>query len=135
MFASSSSNDSPLDIELCRLQLERDGLHFEWRSTATEAGVRAALREFQPDIVICDYSPAAVRREALTLYPSTGFEAARPRALGFDHEDVAGNAWQAGAIDCLAGTNHAPLAARSSTRAQRVIARRRYEARIQRISN
>ena len=41
--------DNPLDVELVRLQLERDGLHFEWRIVSSEATLRSALREFEPD--------------------------------------------------------------------------------------
>ena len=60
--------DNPLDVELVRLQLERDGLHFESRVAASEAGLRAALREFEPDVVLCDYSmPGYSGREAVQL--------------------------------------------------------------------
>ncbi len=78
--------DNPLDVELCRLQLERDGLHIEWRSTASEQGVRAALREFQPDIVISDYSmPGFSGRDALNLIHQLEPKLRGDRALRLHH--------------------------------------------------
>src|ERR1041385_8342649 len=58
--------DNPLDVELVRLQLERDGLQFDWQVATSEASLRVALREFEPDVVLCDYSmPGYSGREAV----------------------------------------------------------------------
>src|SRR6185369_8312748 len=60
--------DNPLDVEILRLQLERDGLHFDWRIATSEAALRIALREFEPDLVLCDYSmPGYSGRDAIHL--------------------------------------------------------------------
>ncbi len=128
--------DNPLDVELCRLQLERDGLHFEWRSTASEAGVRSALREFQPDIVISDYSmPGFSGRDALNLIHRLDPKLPVIVLSGAITEDVAVECLQEGATDCLAKQTMPRLPPAVRRALNEVIARRRYEARIQRISN
>jgi diguanylate cyclase (GGDEF)-like protein len=128
--------DNPLDIELCRLQLERDGLHFEWQSTASAAGVRAALRKFQPDIVICDYSmPGFNGRDALNLIHRLDAKLPIIVLSGSITEEVALECLQEGATDCLAKQTMPRLPPAVRRALNEVIARRRYEARIQRISN
>jgi diguanylate cyclase (GGDEF)-like protein len=128
--------DNPLDIELTRLQLERDGLRFESRATSSEAGVRAAMRDFAPDIVLCDYSmPGYSGRDALELVHRMDSKVPVLVLSGAITEDVAVECLQAGASDCLA--KHAlPRVGPAVRRAlNEVIARRRYEARIRRMSN
>src|ERR1700740_651883 len=48
--------DSADDVEFARRALCRDGLHFSWRQVATEPELLCALRDFRPDIVLCDYA-------------------------------------------------------------------------------
>src|SRR5688572_11335990 len=127
--------DNPLDIELCRLHLERDGLRFEWRAAASEASVRLALREFEPDIVLCDYSmPGFSGRHALEL-----IHKADPRLpvlvlSGTITEDMAVDCLRAGASDCLAKHALARVAPAVRRALGEVEARRRYEARLQRLA-
>jgi diguanylate cyclase (GGDEF)-like protein len=128
--------DNPLDVELCRLQLERDGLHFEWRSACSESTLRTALREFRPDIVLCDYAlPGYSGRDALYLIHR--FDAKLPVLVlsGAITEEVAVECLKTGAADCLA-KQALPRVAPAVRRAlNEVIARRKYEARLQRMSN
>src|SRR5215470_11317125 len=95
--------DNPLDVELVRLQLERDGLHFEWRVATGEAALRTTLREFEPDVVLCDYSmPGYSGRDAVNLIHR--FDARLPVLLlsGALTEDLAVECLKSGAVDCLA---------------------------------
>ncbi len=60
--------DDPTDVTLARRELERDGLQFTWRCVANEAEMRAALEEFAPDVVLCDYTiPGYSGQAALDL--------------------------------------------------------------------
>jgi diguanylate cyclase (GGDEF)-like protein len=128
--------DNPLDIELVRLQLERDGLHFEWRAATSEATLRAALREFEPDLVLCDYSmPGYSGRDAVQLIHRLDARLPVLVLSGSITEDVAVECLNTGATDCLAKhalTRVAPAVRRALNE---VIARKKYEARLQRMSN
>ena len=128
--------DNPLDVELVRLQLERDGLHFEWRIASSEAALRAALREFEPDLVLCDYSmPGFSGRAAMDLIHRVDSKMPVLVLSGSITEDVAVECLKSGAADCLA--KHAlPRVAPAVRRAlNEVIARKKFEARLQRMSN
>jgi diguanylate cyclase (GGDEF)-like protein len=128
--------DNPLDVELVRLQLERDGLQFEWRVAASEASLRLALREFEPDVVLCDYSmPGYSGREAVQLIHR--HDAKLPVLLlsGAITEDVAVECLNTGAADCLAKHALARVAPAVRRALNEVIARKKYEARLQRMSN
>ena len=48
--------DAEDDAEFARRELVRDGLRFTWQRVATESGLRRALHEFRPHVVLCDYS-------------------------------------------------------------------------------
>jgi diguanylate cyclase (GGDEF)-like protein/PAS domain S-box-containing protein len=52
LFVDDEDNDVAL---ACRV-LARDGLDFEWRRVGDESGLRTALSDFEPDVVICDYN-------------------------------------------------------------------------------
>ena len=128
--------DNPLDVELVRLQLERDGLHFDWRIASSEATLRAALREFEPDLVLCDYSmPGYSGLDAMSLIHRVDAKMPVLVLSGSITEDVAVQCLKSGAADCLA--KHAlPRVAPAVRRAlNEVIARKKYEARLQRVSN
>jgi diguanylate cyclase (GGDEF)-like protein/PAS domain S-box-containing protein len=49
-------DDEELDVVLARRLLERDGIEFEWRLAVNEAELRRTLAEFEPDVVLCDYT-------------------------------------------------------------------------------
>ena len=128
--------DNPLDVEIVRLQLERDGLQFEWRVATSEATLRSTLREFEPDVVLCDYSmPGYSGRDAMKLIHRIDARTPVLVLSGSITEDVAVECLKTGAADCLA--KHAlPRVAPAVRRAlNEVIARKKYEARLQRMSN
>ena len=128
--------DNPLDVELVRLQLERDGLHFESRVAASEAGLRAALREFEPDVVLCDYSmPGYSGREAVQLIHRLDSKLPVLVLSGSITEDVAVECLKTGAADCLAKQALGRVAPAVRRALNEVIARKKYETRLQRMSN
>ncbi len=79
--------DNPLDVELCRLQLERDGLHFEWRSTASRSRrARGAARvpAGYRDQRLFDARLQRARCAATCIHRPRS-EAAGDRAVGLHH--------------------------------------------------
>ena len=128
--------DNPLDVELVRLQLERDGLHFEWRIVSSEATLRSALREFEPDVVLCDYSmPGYSGRDAMGLIHRVDAKLPVLVLSGSITEEVAVECLKTGAADCLAKHALARVAPAVRRALNEVIARKKYEARLQRMSN
>ena len=98
--------DSEDDVELARRELDRDGLRFTWRRVMTESGLRRALLEFRPDVVLCDHTlPGFSGRTAQTvtrqMYPST------PCLFisGTTGEDVAITSLNDGFVDYLLKSN------------------------------
>lgn len=51
--------DNPADVEQMRAELMRAGMKVLSERVFTEDGFTSALREFQPDVVLCDHSHAA----------------------------------------------------------------------------
>jgi diguanylate cyclase (GGDEF)-like protein len=49
-------DDQDDEVFMERRQLERDGIDFTWTRVDCEADVRRALREFAPDVILCDYT-------------------------------------------------------------------------------
>jgi len=128
--------DNPLDVEILRLQLERDGLHFDWRIATSEATLRRALREFEPDVVLCDYSmPGYSGRDAIQLIHRVDAKLPVLVVSGSITEDVAVECLKIGAADCLAKQALARVAPAVRRALNEVIARKKYEARLQRMSN
>jgi diguanylate cyclase (GGDEF)-like protein/PAS domain S-box-containing protein len=86
--------DQEADVTRARHALEHDGLEFEWRRVATESEFGCALADFNPDIVLCDYTlPGYSGRAALDL-----IQRLRPRTpLLF----VVGSIGEECAIACL----------------------------------
>jgi len=128
--------DNPLDVELVRLQLERDGLHFDWRVASSESALRAALREFEPDLVLCDFAmPGYNGRDAIHLIHRMDARLPVLMLSGSINEDVAVECLKSGAADCLAKQALARVAPAVRRALNEVIARKKYEARLQRMSN
>ena len=50
--------DSPADVERVRVELARSGLRILSERVSSEDGFTSALREFQPDVVLCDQASA-----------------------------------------------------------------------------
>ena len=48
--------DVPADAELAARELRRAGLEFEWDRVETEEGLRGALAEFVPNVVLADFT-------------------------------------------------------------------------------
>jgi DNA-binding NarL/FixJ family response regulator len=51
--------DNPADVERVRVELARSGLKIVSEWVSSEDGFTTALREFQPDVVLCDQANAA----------------------------------------------------------------------------
>lgn len=49
-------DDQEDEVFMERRQLERDGLDFSWQRVDSELAVRRALADFNPDVVLCDYT-------------------------------------------------------------------------------
>jgi len=49
-------DDQDDEVFMERRQLERDGLEFTWKRVDSEAGIRRELAEFDPDVILCDYT-------------------------------------------------------------------------------
>jgi diguanylate cyclase (GGDEF)-like protein/PAS domain S-box-containing protein len=64
LFVEDSADDVAIE---CR-QLEREKLPFEWRAVASAPALRQAIEEFQPDVVLSDFSmPGFSGIEALQI--------------------------------------------------------------------
>jgi diguanylate cyclase (GGDEF)-like protein/PAS domain S-box-containing protein len=48
-------DDNAADADLERMELRRAGLAVEHRVVGNERGLRSALREFKPDVILCDF--------------------------------------------------------------------------------
>src|SRR5262245_36584744 len=48
--------DSPADAELCQRELRRAGLRFTARCVDTRPAFESALKDFDPDLVLSDFS-------------------------------------------------------------------------------
>ena len=49
-------DDQDDEVFMERRQLERDGIEFTWKRVDSEADVRRALADFDPDVILCDYT-------------------------------------------------------------------------------
>ena len=49
-------DDQDDEVFMERRQLERDGIEFTWKRVDSEVEVRRALTEFEPDVILCDYT-------------------------------------------------------------------------------
>jgi CheY-like chemotaxis protein len=86
--------DQEADVTLARYALQRDGLKFKWRRVASERGLRRALADFNPHIILCDYTiPGYSGRAALDLVRR--LRPATPLLF------VVGSISEGQAIDCL----------------------------------
>ncbi len=86
--------DQEIDVTLARHALEHDGLGFEWRCVATASELGCALADFNPHIVLCDYTlPGYSGRAALDLVRR--LRPATPLLF------VVGSIGEDGAIACL----------------------------------
>ncbi|MBF6570730.1 MAG: EAL domain-containing protein [Candidatus Binataceae bacterium] len=126
--------DSPDDVTLMQRQLKREGLEIEYRVETTEEGLRRAIEDFRPQVMLSDFtipgfSGAEALRLAATIAPSVPFIF----VSGTIGEEVAVQCLQSGATDYVLKGNLRRLgsAVRRALReaAERVVARTADETR------
>lgn len=104
--------DSPEDAELLQLQLEEAGLVADYMRVEDEAGLRRALAEFRPDIVLSDLSmPGFSGHEALRIVRAHNPNLPFVYVSGTMGEDVAVAALREGANDYILKHSAARLSA------------------------
>ena len=103
--------DSAHDAELVQREFARAGLACEFRRVDSERALREALRDFQPRLVISDFSmPGFDGLAALAVCREAGSEVAFVFMSGTVGEDVAVDAMRAGADDYVMKSNFVRLA-------------------------
>jgi diguanylate cyclase (GGDEF)-like protein/PAS domain S-box-containing protein len=98
--------DQQGDVVLARRALEQGGLEFIWRCVATEAELEFEIRDFGPDIILCDYalpgySGDAALHLAQLLCPATPFVF----VSGMIREEIAIACLKCGATDYVLKSN------------------------------
>src|SRR6266568_2159065 len=102
--------DSPNDAELIQRELKRGGLDFRSRRVQTEADFRRELDEFQPHLVISDFSmPQFNGRKALAIARESRADIPFIFISGTIGENVAVDMMKAGADDYVMKNNLARL--------------------------
>ncbi|MDR3573472.1 MAG: PAS domain S-box protein [Anaerolineaceae bacterium] len=109
--------DLPLDMELAERELRKDDLSFTSLRIDTKDAFLEALQEFQPDLIISDYSmPYFDGKQALKL--SLGLDPSLPVIIltGATNEDTAVECMKAGAVDYVIKEHitRLPLAVRNA---------------------
>ncbi len=90
------------DAELAEWELRRAGIPFTSRRVDTEADFQAALDEFQPDVILADYSlPQFNAMEALRILRDRASDVPLILVTGSQGEEVAVECIKAGAADYI----------------------------------
>src|SRR6267143_1928381 len=104
------AEDSESDAELVQLELKRGGLDFQSRRVQTEPDFRRELDEFQPNLVISDFSmPQFSGRQALAIARESRADIPFIFISGTIGENVAVDMMKAGADDYVMKNNLARL--------------------------
>jgi diguanylate cyclase (GGDEF)-like protein/PAS domain S-box-containing protein len=104
--------DQPDDVDLIRVRLQRESVAVEGRTVTTESGLRDALADFLPDVVLCDYTiPGFSGREALQIVREQAPFIPFIFVSGTIGEDTAVECLREGATDYLLKGNLSRLAA------------------------
>src|SRR6266853_733372 len=104
------AEDSEADAELVQRELKRGGLDFQSRRVQTESDFRRELDEFQPHLVISDFSmPQFNGREALAIARESKADIPFIFISGTIGENVAVDMMKAGADDYVMKNNLARL--------------------------
>jgi len=104
------AEDSETDAELVQRELKRGGLDFQSRRVETEADFRRELDEFQPDLVISDFSmPQFSGPKALAIARESRADIPFIFISGTIGENVAVDMMKAGADDYVMKNNLARL--------------------------
>jgi diguanylate cyclase (GGDEF)-like protein len=128
--------DQPDDIELENRELRKDGLDFEMRTAASEGELRAALEEFKPSVVLCDYSiPGFSGRQALEVVKAIAPETPFIFVSGTIGEETAVECLREGAIDYVLKDNPRRLGSAVRRALRETEERKGYEARIRRLAH
>lgn len=94
--------DVPMDAELIERELRRAGLAFTSRRVDTETDFRAALDDFEPDVILADYSlPQFTAMEALRILRDRASDVPLILVTGSQGEEVAVECIKAGAADYI----------------------------------
>ena len=100
------AEDNPHEAELVLRELARASLEFESRRVQTEADFRRELAEFQPDLVLSDFSmPAFSGPRALEIVQELGLDLPLIFVSGTIGEEVAVEAMKAGGSDYVMKAN------------------------------
>ncbi len=125
-------------MELSVAQLRAGGLDHIGQRVATEAEMRAALREFNPAIILCDFSlPQFNGLGALELARECAPEVPVVIVSGTISEEQAAGAMRLGAVDYVSKTNPArlgPVVRRALKEAAARVNSKRQERQIARLS-
>src|SRR5260221_14703940 len=104
------AEDSEADAELVQRELKRGGLDCQSRRVQTESDFRRELEEFQPHLVISDFSmPQFSGRQALAIARESQADIPFIFISGTIGENVAVDMMKAGADDYLMKNNLARL--------------------------
>jgi diguanylate cyclase (GGDEF)-like protein/PAS domain S-box-containing protein len=129
------AEDNEADAELVQRELKRGGLEFESRRVQTESDFRRELDEFQPHLVISDFSmPQFTGRKALEIARESRADIPFIFISGTIGENVAVDMMKAGADDYVMKNNLArlpPALKRELREAEVRRARRLAEERLQ----
>jgi diguanylate cyclase (GGDEF)-like protein len=130
--------DLDVDMERELYQLQRDGLSCTCQRVETEQSLRAALHEFEPTIVLSDFSlPQFDGMSALKIVKELRPEIPFVFVSGTIGEERAITALRAGAIDYVLKENLARLAPavrRAIAEAEAALERKRQEEQIDRLN-
>jgi len=98
--------DVPADAELTIHELHKSGMPFAWRRVQTEVGLRRALREFRPTVILSDFTlPQFDGLSALSVARETAPQTPFIFVSGSIGEERAIDALQKGASDYVLKTN------------------------------
>jgi diguanylate cyclase (GGDEF)-like protein len=129
-------DDNRDDVELECRELARDGLAFEWRATYKQAELERLLDEFDPHVVLCDYSiPGFSGRAALAIVKQRKPLVPLIFVSGTIGEETAVECLREGATDYVLKNNPRRLGSAVRRALAEVEERRLYEARIRHLAN
>ena len=98
--------DSERDVKLECRQLEREQLVFEWQVVSSDAGLRKALAEFEPHVVLSDFSmPGFSGLNALEIVKSVAPDVPFIFVSGTIGEEMAVKCLREGATDYILKNN------------------------------
>jgi len=130
--------DLDVDMERELYQLQRDGLRCTWQRVETEPALRSALGEFEPTIVLSDFSlPQFDGMSALRVVRELRPDVPFVFVSGTIGEERAITALRAGAVDYVLKENLARLAPavrRAISEAEAEVQRRAQEVQIARLN-